>query len=238
MSKLVEHLEKLAQSLQDVNNEVFILAQDESDEVLAVIAKTMINCSLMVKKSAEDLKFNKKSFTIEDLREIAVLASEFDKSDDPWLQKQASVLDEILRTIGSPAARAAKEAARELETSAQEDAATNPYTKVKLVQDKENKVEEARKAMADKVKAYRPLEAPLMTRTCPDHPGAQMTRVAEYVYQCSMDKGIYDYQAGYTTMRGDKVPGTDLANQTVGLNDRPNEFTSFDSRESRLNQKY
>lgn len=180
--------------------------------------------------------------TPESLTEMAAIAAEFDKSGDPMLMKQAQVLDEILLTIGAQkeAVAAAKRAQDEEITrlkslaAEKEDNKKDPYTVAKKFHDKDNHVAEAQAAI-DKVKEFRPMEAPLNTRTCPDHPGAQMARVAENTYQCSLDKGIYNYQNGYTTMRGNKVPGGDVSTQTQALHDRPNEFTSFETRESKLN---
>lgn len=178
--------------------------------------------------------------TPESLQEMAAIASEFDKTGHPMLMKQAAVLDEILLTIGAQktaivAAKAAqdKEVSR-LKTLIAEKEMKDPYTVAKDVHYKSNHVAEAQKEI-DKIKEYRPMEAPLNTRTCPDHPGAQMSRIAEHTYQCSLDKGIYNYESGYTTMKGNKIPGGDISNQTQVLHDRPNEFTSFETRESKLN---
>lgn len=180
--------------------------------------------------------------TPESLTEMAVLASEFDKTGDPILMKQAAVLDEILLTIGAQqnliiAAKNAQDIEIDkIKSKSKKDTEYDPYTMVKTEHDKQNQVEEAKKIISEKIKDYRPMEASLNTRTCPDHPGAQMARVAEHTFQCSLDKGIYNYQGGYTTMKGNKVPGGDVSNQTQSLFDRPNEFTSFETRESKLNQ--
>lgn len=176
--------------------------------------------------------------TPESLTDIATIASEFDKTGDPVFMKQAAVLDEILLTIGAhkkvvaAIRRAQDEEITRLKAEAAES--KDPYTLSKKVHDKSNNVAEAQAAI-QKIKEYRPMEAPLNTRTCPDHPGAQMARVAESTWQCSLDKGIYNYENGYTTMKGNKVPGGDVSNQTQALHDRPNEFTSFETRESKLN---
>lgn len=177
--------------------------------------------------------------TPESLQEMAAIASEFDKSGDPMLMKQAAVLDEILLTIGADkTVVSAIQHAQDKEIvrlrSLAEDDKDNPYTSSKKIHDKSNHVAEAQKEIG-KIKEYRPLEAPLNTRTCPDHPGAQMARIAEHTYQCSLDKGVYNYENGYTTMKGNVVPGGTVSNQTQDLYDRPNEFTSFETRESKLN---
>ncbi len=188
----------------------------------------------------EDIMNDKVShITPEKLREIVVLASEFDKSGDPLLMKQAAVLDEILLTIGAQkSAIIAAKRSQDLEVARlkalAEGKEKNPYTVSKEVHDKSNHVAEAQKEIS-KIKEYRPMESPLNTRTCPDHPGAQMARVAEHTYQCSLDKNIYNYETGYATMKGNNVPGGSVSNQTQSLYDRPNEFTSFETRENKLN---
>lgn len=196
---------------------------------------------LNLMKETKKRKDERTVVTAQSIEEMAALASAFDKSGDELLMKQAAVLDEILLTIGAnkrQVAEAKSAQDREIErikSTAKKEDAEDPYTMVKAEHDKQMKVEEAKKQIADKVKEYRPMEAPLMTRTCPDHPGAQMARIAEHTYQCSLDKGVYNYQNGFTTMKGNKVPGSSVMNQTHG-HDKPNEFTSFDSRESRLNK--
>lgn len=179
----------------------------------------------------------------EGAEDIAGLASMFDATGDEFLQKQAEALDEILLTIGASkreVAEAKKAQDREIErikasASKEESEGEDPYKLVKKQHDKELKVDETRREIADKVKSYRPLEAPLKTRTCPDHPGAQMSRIRDNTYQCSLDKSVYNYEAGFTTMKGNKIPGTSVENQSQDF-DKPNEFTSFETRESRLNK--
>lgn len=177
--------------------------------------------------------------TPEKLASLATLASELDKTGDPVLVRQASVLDEILLTIGASKSQvAALKAAQDEEIkkikAQAESKLEDPYVIAKQLLDKYNNIDEAKKAL-NGIKTYRPMEAPLNTRTCPDHPGAQMSRVSEGTYQCSLDKGIYNYYGGYTTLNGNHVPGGTVSNQTQSLFDRPNEFTSFETREGKLN---
>lgn len=240
--------EKLKQNLKDLAEQLLRVADSTTDpfgdrvaEGAVVDAIDFLSSKLDAVMTWNDRMATSDGISVAALDEMAVLASEFDDSGDPFLMKQASVIDEILLTIGTNAkAFAAAKQAKEAEIEKIRERARNPetkeYTLVKAEHDRQNNVEEARKAIADRVKDYRPLEAALSTRTCPDHPGAQMGRIAESTYQCSLDKGIYNFQSGYTTMKGNKIPGGDVSNQTQAMHDRPNEFTSFDSRESRLNQ--
>ncbi|TXG77351.1 hypothetical protein E6Q11_02930 [Candidatus Dojkabacteria bacterium] len=244
----VSHIHQMIDALS-------VFADDTDEPFLASIARGSLKVVEESLRSASETitKFKSRSdigsvedsleslVTPESLAEMVAIASEFDKSGDPLLMKQAAVLDEILLTIGAQRAAVAaakraqdEEIARLKAEAAKEENKKDPYTVAKKFHDKDNHVAEAQEAI-NKIKEYRPMEAPLNTRTCPDHPGAQMARIAEGTYQCSLDKGIYNYENGYTTMKGNKIPGGDVSNQTQSLYDRPNEFTSFETRESKLN---
>lgn len=51
------------------------------------------------------------------------------------------------------------------------------------------------------------------TRQCPDHPGQQMSRIADNVRQCPLDGKVYDFTLGFTTNDGVKHPGGAVQNQ-------------------------
>jgi hypothetical protein len=74
----------------------------------------------------------------------------------------------------------------------------------------------------------------LSTRYCPDHPGAQFARIADCVYQCELDKKMYNFKEGFETMKGNKIPGGTVSEQTRSLGDRALEQMHFATRESRL----
>jgi hypothetical protein len=237
---LIETMYKYGRSnnqvIQGIVVDSFEKTEKNLNEALAIIED-----AIAAEKLESDELQNKMSslLTPEKLQEIVLLANEFDKSGDPLLMKQAAVLDEILLTIGAQkAAVIAAKRSQDLEIARLKALAENkekdPYTVSKEVHDKSNRVAEAQKEI-NKIKEYRPMESPLNTRTCPDHPGAQMARVAEHTYQCSLDKSIYNYETGYTTMKGNNIPGGSVSNQTQSLYDRPNEFTSFETRENKLN---
>lgn len=247
MDELSKKLEELSKELMDRDHDLLVMAdKTDNPDVLKCVAFALLNASealLSASKTVSALKkeaSENKDPSEEALETLAALAGEFDKSEDPELVRQASVFDEILRTIGGKEAfQKAKEAeAKKYEDlrKSEKEAERDPWNFVKEEFDKQNSVAETQKAVKEQVKQYRPMEAPLQTRYCPDHPGAQMARVAEHVYQCSLDKAIYNYQAGYTTLKGNKVPGGDLSLQTVGLNDLPPDHVSFQTRESRLNR--
>lgn len=248
MKELQEILEKLAESLSDRDHEALVLADKlNNTDMLNRVAGALTSASQSIRSVSNEIKHNREDtsskeagITIDKLDKMVALANAWDESGDPLLISQASVIDEVLLTIGAnkgDIADAKRASDTEIEKiRAKQPVGKDPYKIVKEEHDKNNEVEEAKKLIADAVKQYRPLESGLNTRTCHDHPGAQMARIGDGIYQCSLDKGIYNYQSGFTTMKGNKIPGGDVANQTQSLYDRPNEFTSFDSRESRLNQ--
>ena len=238
MKELTQLLNKISKNLTDHENEALVYAEQVSnDRVLALVAQALVIAGNILKKTADTIEIENPNLNLKNLEEMSVLASEFDKSEDAFLQKQASLLDEILYSIGASkqsVAEAKKASDKEIE-KIKSDSASKPYTYPKEEQDKQGKVEDSRKLFADAVKEYRPLESTLSIRTCPDHPGAQVIRIADSVYQCSLDKAIYNWETGFTTMKGNKIPGGSVSNQTQLLQDR-NENTSFETRESKLNR--
>ena len=98
-----------------------------------------------------------------------------------------------------------------------------------------NKVVESQKAIqqSQMTKQYRIMEAPLSSRYCPDHPGTQIARVGEHMWQCELDKKTYNFENGFELNNGSKVPGGDVANQTQVLETPYHAI--FDTREGRLN---
>ena len=116
------------------------------------------------------------------------------------------------------------------------EASEKSYKEPGRVHEKDIRAADAVKAIRDQVRSYRPLETALSTRYCPDHPGNQVRRIADYVYQCGLDKKIYNYQEGFTTEKGNKVPGSDVARQSYSLGDRALEEMHFTTRESKLSK--
>lgn len=169
-----------------------------------------------------------------ELDEIASLAAALDDSDDEVLKKQASILDELLFTVAAnPQDYENIKAAQAKKI----DELAKKYKETKEFQDKDIKVSESEKALRKSdiySKEYRLMEAPLSTRSCPDHPGTMLSRVGDGLWQCAMDKKIYDFNGGFEMADGSKVPGSDVSLQTkvnpeVGL-------SLFSDRETRLSQ--
>lgn len=169
----------------------------------------------------------------EDLEEMAAVAQAFDESGDELLQKQASVLDDLLISLGSPSnfKKAEEEKIEKLRQKYKEmqGDAFKIYSDQKTVYK-----EEAAKAIDEKIKKSRPLETSLQTRYSPDMPGVSMLRITDGVYQCPVTHKVYDFNNGFVTMNGTKVPGTSTANQTK-LDYQSGDSMAFATRESILN---
>ena len=249
MFTLKNKLEALAKELLNPDNEILVLAEETNDGmVLGSVAVTLGTVAKNLKTLATELdnkiveKIVDKTFDINEqsVIEIATLAEEFDASGDEFLQKQASVLDQVLlnmgvKMTGNDVSKLAQDKEvdklrEKYRTQSHEDS----YDAPRQEHDRDILTTEALKAIKNSIKEYRPLETALSTRYCPDHPGVSAIRVGDYTYQCPLDKKVYPYKEGFTTMKGNVVPGTDVQNQTQGLGDRDLEGVSFSTREDKL----
>jgi hypothetical protein len=232
--KTSEKLIQLAEWLDDTNNNILVGAEND-EAILSSVAFALSGCADLIKGAALDVAEQEpeSGITIEQLEELAAVAAAFDESGDELLMKQASTIDELLLTIATPkgAVLKAKKAAEE-----KIDQIKKKYKSVKEELDDMNKVSESLDALdkSETFKPYRILEAPLSTRSCIDHPGAQLQRIGEHVWQCALDHKVYNYETGFKTLNGRTVPGGDVAAQTLAPNDRDAVHTQFDDRNSRL----
>lgn len=65
------------------------------------------------------------------------------------------------------------------------------------------------------------------TRYCPDHHGVSLYRLADGVYQCPLDRSVYDYNEGFTTQDGKEHNGGSVAEMTpdwAGFYQSPHPF--------------
>lgn len=235
--KSSELLLAMASWLESPENEALMLV-DDNDLAMSVVAESCIKAANILKQAAEDVSvlepLEESKLTNDSIDKLASIAKAFDESGDDELKTQASVIDELLLTIAVDPNEFAKKMAEknyrleELKKKYQE-----PSERLKEL----NKVSDSLKAIKDSPysKEYKPLEAPLSARTCPDHPGAQIARVGEHVWQCSLDKKIYNFESGFETNKGSKVPGTSVSEQTKF--DTRDQTAIFDTRESRLNSR-
>lgn len=234
--KLSDKILVIANWLENSNNELLQQA-DKDEKCLDIVACAFINASTSLRKAAgeiEDIQPEEpvSQITPEALEEMAAVAEAFDASGDELLMKQASVLDEILLNFSAPKdwvfsyKKAEDDKLEELKKK---------YKEVREHQRETDKVAEAEKAIkaAPMAKQYRPLQHELQTRTCPDHAGAQMARIGENRFQCSLDHKIYDYKEGYTMLSGDKVPPGAVENQSQVIQNTGS-GQIFDSRPERM----
>ena len=233
-------LRVLARKLEKSSDDLLVDASTKGPETFEKVASAIAAASTLLTSVADDIDKNASfKLTPQQLDEMAALASAFDESADPLLKKQASVLDEILLSIAAP--RNAGETFRKvqdeeiarLRTEHRRARGEEAYIQPKKEHhDMWNSAAQA-KAVEQQVKHYIPMEAPLQTRYPPDRPGGQMTRISDGVYQDIETGIIYDYKAGYTTQKGNKVPGGSVENQTRQLGDYRNQSASlFETRES------
>lgn len=233
--KISEIFISLAKWLEDPNNEALLLAEYD-EECLTVAAETCAAAASVLKLGAEQLDViepaPESTLNSQSLEDIASLASTFDSSEDPQIKRLASVLDEILLTIAAP-----PDAVKNFKLAKEKeiDVIKQKYQDSKKKLDEMNKISDTTKDIEKSpfYKEYITMEYPLSTRTCPDHPGAQISRVGEDTWQCDLDKKVYNYQTGFTTERGEKVPGGSVSNQTP--KEEPDTNLIFDTREGRLN---
>lgn len=214
-----ESLDELAEVAADFDNDEELSKYSDSiDNVLSILGK---------KENLDD-----------DLENTAKLASAFDNSGDDKLEKIASVLDEILLTIGSPkgAVQTIKLAEETEIEKLRAKYKKNPEDLFTVGNEAKQKLaDEYNKEIENKIKVYKPLEAPLSSRCCSDHAGVSLIRIGDNVWQCSLDKKIFDFSAGYQLMDGSKIPGSSVQNQTDNLANHAPEHVSFSTREQKLN---
>lgn len=232
--RIAELLTAIANWLESPNNEAMLLSETD-DNCMKIVSESCVLAAALLKSAASEVDVlespEPSKLTPESIEGIADLAAALDSSGDPALQKQASVLDELLLSISAPpgAYKAAK-AAEDYRLEELKKKYENPreeLAKVNMITDAEKAIDKSKMA-----KEYKILEAPLSSRYCPDHPGVQIARVGEHVWQCEMDKKTYNYELGFELINGSKVPGGDVSEQTQGLSVPTHAI--FDDRSSRL----
>jgi len=244
--KVANSLKELSEVISNNNNveDHPVLSSIDDNKLLDSVTFALVSANYLLKdaicEAEKMVESSVSEIDREDLDAIAALATEFDNSDDEFLQKQASVLDQVLLNFAGQKKvyeqkKAAEAEVDRLREGYRAQTQKDLYIKPTETLDKDIKASESAEKIKNQVRNYRPLEAPLSTRHCPDHPGTSVIRVGENIYQCALDKKIYNYQEGYTTMKGNKIPGTDVSEQTRSLSDRVQENMNFSTRESRLN---
>jgi len=209
-----EVLKSTAQWLENPDNEIYSLLEEDSPSV-DVAAKACVAAAYILKKACLDIQLvsgikETKNDISSALDKIQSLANEFDNSNDITLMKKAAVLDEILLTIAA-------------DMEAQSNFKKQMQLKVEQIKKNNSKLnnaiiseatEEDKKEKATQYKVYEENEASLSTRYCPKHPGVLTMPKGDGKVQCSLDGEIIDYKEGYTSAKGNKVPGSCVENQT------------------------
>jgi hypothetical protein len=234
-------LRVLASKLEQGSDDLLIAASQKDPKTFEKVATAIAAASTLLESVAEDLESTPSDISEKQLEELAALASSFDESGDEFLQKQASVLDEILLSIAAPknavanARQATEDEINRLRQERRNKVEEELYKAPAEVLSKAQNVSGQSDAVEKEVKHYAPLEAPLMTRYPPDRPGGQMTRITDGVYQDVVTGKVYDFNNGYTTDKGQKIPGGSVANQTRDIGFHQGE-SMFQTRESLTNR--
>jgi len=232
--RISEMLQAIASWLESPDNEALLLA--EYDETCSkIVAENCVLAAALLKNAAEQVETveppPESNLTHESITELANIAAAFDASGDPGLKKQASVIDELLLTIAAPPnAYAMRQDLQDNRIDEIKKKYHGPTDSLK----ESNKTADSIKAIekSNMTKQYKILEAPLSSRYCPDHPGVQIARIGEHMWQCEMDKKSYNFETGFVLNNGNKVPGGDVAEQSQSYTQPSHAI--FDTREGRL----
>ena len=234
--RLSEKLMLVASWLESSENDLLVEA-DADESCLTAVASALTKAADALKEGAEEVSKNEPEptgITVEKLDEIAAVAQAFDESGDELLRKQASVLDEILLTFAATPGSVA--AWKKAEDQHLEDL-KKKYEAVKKKQVDIDKLGDSLKEIEKSplMKQFRPNQAPLNSRYCPDHPGVMVVRVGDHKDQCVLDHKVYDYETGYTLNDGTKVPGGNVSEQSQFYGQRDvGHFMFEDTRANRL----
>ena len=220
-----ELLKSTASWLENHDNEIFTLLEEHDDSV-NIAAKACVEAAEILKKANLDIQIisgiqEQRKDVTHALEQLQSLANDLDSSGDPNLIKKASLLDEILLTV----------AADVEEKKRFEDRMNQKIAEIK--NKKTNKKALAGESKAKEGKVFEENEASLSTRYCPDHPGEPVLRIGDGIVQCSLTGKIYNYNEGFVTEKGNKVPGTSVENQTNHDTHLSNPLSVSDTRESR-----
>lgn len=233
--RIAELLTAIASWLESPDNEALLLAEYNED-CLKVVAESCVEAAQSLRKAAEQVDGieppEESKITPESIEGIAALATALDSSEDVELKKQASVLDELLLSIAAPpkayAERKDLQENRLVELKKKYEQPHEDLHDANLIGRSEKAVDKS-----EFTKRIAINEMPLSSRYCPDHPGVQIARIGEHMWQCEMDKKTYNFESGYELNNGTKVPGGDVALQTSNTMNVPY-HSIFDTREGRL----
>lgn len=234
IKELHSKLEELKKTFQDPDFPILQLAEEIDSRMLNEVARLLSRFVEEINYAEEHIeawfgKLQLENDSIQNLEATAALANEFDASGDPFLKQQAQILDKALFVLAESSSELTAEQKKYRDRNFN-DAYNLPREELA----KSFRIAETKKALENaKPKVYRPNEASLSTRHCPDHPGVAFLRVADYVYQCSLDHKIYDFKDGFSTLKGNAVPGGSVSNQWNDTNAHHAGQMGFETRESK-----
>ncbi len=231
-----EVLKSTAGWLEDPDNEIYSLLEEHEPSV-EIAAKACVACAAILKKATLDIQIvsgieEQKEDMGTALEKLRALADEFDNSGDPTLIKKANLLDEILLTVAADIEEQARFQARMGRKIEDIKKRSQDMKEAKTATESASKSSEP--ASVTHGRTYEENEASLSTRYCPDHPGVQVLRKGDGVIQCSLDGKTYDFNEGFTTAKGNKVPGASVDRQTDLDTHMSNPLASEQTRETRL----
>lgn len=230
-----DKLLKMAAELENPDHEALVAVEND-EGLLNLVAASFVGAADALREAAETMamvEMPAEPFTARRLDEIAALAESFEASGDSLLMKQASMLDDLLITLASPVGR-------EIMKKSEDDRIEQLKKKYKNVLEKQHEMNRIPDAVAAVEKSlvyqtYKPLERGLSQRNCPDHAGIPTYRVGENTVKCSLDGKVYNWNEGFETINGGKVPGVDIQNQHDADFNDPS-FNTFDTRSERLDE--
>jgi hypothetical protein len=231
--RVADLLTAIASWLESPQNAALLLAEHDI-KCLEKTAATCVEAALVLRAGAAETSLMEPTvettLTPAALDHLNAIITAFDCSGDEELQKTASALDELLLISISPEWTANYKQAQQDRL----DVLKANYDDILKKHEEFRGVKESAKAI-DKSPFFQEVriqDHALQTRTCPDHAGAQMARVGEHMFQCALDKKVFNYASGYTTERGEKVRGQFVGSQAPEFDVQPNAM--FDTRQDRL----
>lgn len=227
--QISDKLLKIAKQLEESSDEL-LAAAETNPKAFGVLASGIAESALALERTANDLR-EEVSLSEEDIEEI-VTASQV--LDDYGLTRSAEAIDNLLSAyvLQKQAQERTLEQLGKMRAEYHAKMMDPYYRDVKAALDSQNRVEQVRKAVKQQVKRFEPLEAALSTRYSPDMPGVQLIRISDSVYQCPYTGKMYDYKAGYTTNKGNKIPGTSVEHQIPEFGQQESAHSLFSTRES------
>jgi hypothetical protein len=235
---LSDKIKIVAEWLENEENE---LLKETSDKDVVIVAEAFVEAAHALRKVASEItpvsNEDTMEFSPETIQEIAAVAEAYDSSGDEELQKQASVLDELLLTIAAPRDFIANyRAIEDMRTEELKKKYKDLREETDLLTDKAATLEALKKS--EVFQERHPDMSLSSSRGCPEH-GSPMFRVGGTaegsIWQCSLDHKVFNYEEGFTLADGTKVSPRSISNQGVGIEQNTHQI--FDDRTQRLTSR-